>query len=241
MKTGEAQVSEGSNPSLSAKPILVFGFKDNRDKIVTMGQYKVPQNVEAEDKILGPFSFRQFIYLLVAAAAGAGVWVLGMAFWPLALIPLPIMLAALALALPLRKDQPMETWLLAMIRFLFIPKKRLWSSDGSSPLIEIDATPVNDAPPLKDIRGQEASNRLSFLAQVLDTGGWSTLGETAAPIVNSNIDEDAAIKAVGEADRQDMFENNNRVNQSISMRLSGVPVPTIDQPVTNPDGYGRIG
>jgi hypothetical protein len=205
-----------------------------------MGQYKVPQNVEAEDKILGPFSFRQFIYLLIAAAAGAGVWVLGSAFLPLALIPLPIMLAALALALPLRKDQPMETWLLAIIRFFFMPKKRLWASDGSVPIIEIDATPVNDTPPLKDIRGQEASNRLSFLAQVLDTGGWSTLGETSAPTINSNIDEDAAVKAVNEADRQDMFENNNRINQSISLRLSGAPIPTIDQPTVNASGYDRI-
>ena len=205
-----------------------------------MGQYKVPQNVEAEDKILGPFSFRQFIYLLIAAAAGAGVWVLGSAFLPLALIPLPIMLAALALALPLRQDQPMETWLLAIIRFFFMPKKRLWASDGSVPIIEIDATPVNDTPPLKDIRGQEASNRLSFLAQVLDTGGWSTLGETSAPTINSNIDEDAAVKAVNEADRQDMFENNNRINQSISLLLSWAPIPTIDQPTANASGYDRI-
>ena len=31
-----------------------------------MAQYKVPQDVEADDKLLGPFSFRQFVYLLVA-------------------------------------------------------------------------------------------------------------------------------------------------------------------------------
>ena len=31
-----------------------------------MAQYKVPQDVEAEDKLLGPFTFRQFIYLMIA-------------------------------------------------------------------------------------------------------------------------------------------------------------------------------
>ena len=31
-----------------------------------MATYKVPQDVEAEDKLLGPFTFRQFIYLLIA-------------------------------------------------------------------------------------------------------------------------------------------------------------------------------
>ncbi len=30
-----------------------------------MATYKVPQDVEAEDKLLGPFTFRQFIYLMV--------------------------------------------------------------------------------------------------------------------------------------------------------------------------------
>ena len=35
-----------------------------------MAQYKVPQDVEADDKLIGPFSFRQFVYLLIA---GGGI------------------------------------------------------------------------------------------------------------------------------------------------------------------------
>ena len=31
-----------------------------------MASYKVPQDVEADDKLLGPFSFRQFLYLMTA-------------------------------------------------------------------------------------------------------------------------------------------------------------------------------
>ena len=195
-----------------------------------MGQYTVPQNVEAEDKILGPFSFRQFIYLLVAAASGGLVWLFGSIMWPFALIPLPIMLLALALALPLRKDQPMETYLLALGRFFFMPKKRLWLSEDDDPTVIIDGVVNDDSPILKDLRGPEASSRLSFLAEVLDTGGWSTLGETAAPSIRSNLVEDVAQKFVDEADRQDLFEDNNRINQSISMKLSGIPIPTIDRP-----------
>ena len=34
-----------------------------------MAVYKVPQDVEADDKLIGPFSFRQFIYLLIVAGA----------------------------------------------------------------------------------------------------------------------------------------------------------------------------
>ena len=41
-----------------------------------MAQYKVPQDVEADDKLLGPLNFRQFIYLLIAAALLALAWAL---------------------------------------------------------------------------------------------------------------------------------------------------------------------
>ena len=54
-----------------------------------MAQYKVPQDVEADDKLIGPFSFRQFVYLLVAAgliALAVGMFQL---FPLLAIIPLP--------------------------------------------------------------------------------------------------------------------------------------------------------
>ncbi len=30
-----------------------------------MATYKIPQNVEAEDKLIGPFSFKQFIFLIL--------------------------------------------------------------------------------------------------------------------------------------------------------------------------------
>ena len=51
-----------------------------------MGVYKVPQDVEADDKLLGPFSFRQFIYLLVLTALIALAFALGRIFILIAFI-----------------------------------------------------------------------------------------------------------------------------------------------------------
>ena len=39
-----------------------------------MAVYKVPQDVEADDKLIGPFSFRQFIYLIIVAISGAAAF-----------------------------------------------------------------------------------------------------------------------------------------------------------------------
>ena len=52
-----------------------------------MAIYKVPQDVEAEDKLLGPFTFRQFIYLLIVAAMGFLAFVLWQILPILAIIP----------------------------------------------------------------------------------------------------------------------------------------------------------
>ena len=91
-----------------------------------MSTYKVPQDVEADDKLIGPFSFRQFIYLGIVAMAGALAWALSNLFLPLAIIPLPIILFFGAIALPLRKDQPMEIYMAAMLSFIMKPHQRKW-------------------------------------------------------------------------------------------------------------------
>lgn len=183
-----------------------------------MGQYKVPQNVEAEDKILGPFSFRQFIYLLIALACGVAIWFLAQSpAWPLLFIPLPILLLCLALALPLRKDQPMETYLLAILKFIILPKKRLWRAGSFTPNVDVDATTVEEGPALKDIRGADASNRLSFLAEVVDTAGWSTRGPINQP--NENMNMSAAQNAIREANSADQFESTNQTAQIIDSKL----------------------
>lgn len=47
-----------------------------------MASYKVPQDVEADDKLIGPFSFRQFIYLVIVVLAGFAAWGLAQLFVP---------------------------------------------------------------------------------------------------------------------------------------------------------------
>ena len=150
-----------------------------------MAQYKVPQDVEAEDKLIGPFSFRQFIYLGVAAlgiAVAAGLWQL---FPGLIIIPLPFIVLFLVLALPLRKDQPMETYLTAVIRFYLKPRRRLWHPEGSIGLVTIVAPKMTETHLTKSVGGTAAAQQLDYLAQVVDTQGWATRG-VISPTVSMN-------------------------------------------------------
>ena len=147
-----------------------------------MAEYKVPQNVEAEDKLLGPFSFRQFVYLLIAGGLIALAVGLFQLFPLLVIIPIPPALLFMALALPLRKDQPMETYLAAIVSYYLKPHTRLWMSGQKESTIEITAPKIVDDNKARDLTSEEATHRLSFLADIMDTGGYAIKGAGTSPM-----------------------------------------------------------
>src|SRR5690606_31590540 len=167
-----------------------------------MATYKVPQDVEADDKLLGPFSFRQFIYLMAAAFGIAIAWLLGNIFLPLFILPLPIILFFGALALPLKKDQPMEVYLAALVSFHLKPRKRIWQPDGITSLIEVTVPRTVEVQRTKDISRDEAARRLSYLADIVDTGGWAVRGVQAPP-VNTAMNSEFYYEAQS---TEDMFD-----------------------------------
>lgn len=178
-----------------------------------MAQYKVPQDVEAEDKLIGPFSFRQFIYLGVVALCGGVMFGLWQLFPGLIIIPLPFALFFAALALPLRKDQPMETYLTAVIRFYLKPRKRLWQPEGSIGLVTIVAPKITEVQLTKSVGGVAAAQQLQYLAQVVDTRGWATRG-VVAPTASMN---DTAYAEAQEA--EDIMDENTHVARTFDSMI----------------------
>lgn len=180
-----------------------------------MAVYKVPQDVEADDKLIGPFSFRQFIYLIVVAISIALAWGLSRVFLPLLIIPLPIIVFFGALALPLRKDQPMEIYLAAIVSFYLKPRAHLWQPDGIQSLVEVTAPKIVEPQRVKDLSQDEAERRLSYLAQVVDTGGWAVRG-VAAP-AQTPMNDDLYFEA---QQAPDILDESTGVGRSIDTRLA---------------------
>lgn len=169
-----------------------------------MAQYKVPQDVEADDKLLGPFNFRQFVYLMIAGGAIALMVGLFQLFPILAILPLPVVLFFGALALPLKKDQPMETYMAALASYYLKQHKRVWMPGQQETMITIAAPKLVDDNRSRDITGEEATHRLSFLANIVDTEGYSIKGEGSGTTGTMS----AAIVAET-AQAHDMFEMSN--------------------------------
>lgn len=91
-------------------------------------QYAVPQFIEVEDKVIGPLTTKQFLYLVAG-----GVFLL--IAWALADISLFILLAILTagVVIPFAfvkiNGRPFEIFVMAAFNFFTKPKLRLWIKD----------------------------------------------------------------------------------------------------------------
>jgi len=97
-------------------------------------QYKVPQNIDLEDKIVGPFTMKQFLYLFVGGFILYGWWNYSSSYVspsPMAIfLPLAIPLGFICFCLAVVKvnDRPFEVFVLNLFKFVFSPKQRKWTS-----------------------------------------------------------------------------------------------------------------
>lgn len=90
-------------------------------------QFQVPQFIEVEDKIFGPLTFRQFIYM--AGAAGA-CYIFWRTFPLFIAIPLMVGIGGLGLALAFFKynDRPFIAAAENVFNYALHPKLYLWSN-----------------------------------------------------------------------------------------------------------------
>ena len=137
-----------------------------------MGTYKVPQNVEAEDKILGPLSLKQFIYALIGLGWGFLTFAIlksVLLLW--IIVGVPPMLFMLGLGLYQRDDQPLETYVVAIAQYFVRPRTRFWSKEPISEVFRLEPPPPKEEQVKRDPR--EVHSQLQQLAQLVDTRGWS--------------------------------------------------------------------
>lgn len=91
-------------------------------------RFQVPQFIETEEKIIGPFTIKQFIFV---AIGGAILFLLFFAVSPGIFIILAIPVAAIFLGLALVKisEMPLYLYLFYFINHLISPKKYIYQPD----------------------------------------------------------------------------------------------------------------
>ena len=108
-------------------------------------RFQVPQFIEVEDKVFGPLTVRQFIYL----AGGGGLAYLIYAFLPfilaILLIP-PVVILSLMLAFYKINDRPFIYTLESAVKFYIGGKLYIWKKAPVTPT----TTRTQNTPQMKD-------------------------------------------------------------------------------------------
>lgn len=138
-----------------------------------MATYKVIQDIEAEDKLLGPLTLRQFVYAAIVVVMGFISYKLLPVSPFMILLFLPGMIFFGMLAAPFGHDQPSEVWMLAKIRFFLKPRTRIWNQDGLKELVTITVPKHIDKHLTDGLNQVEVKSRLQALASTLDSRGWA--------------------------------------------------------------------
>ena len=180
-----------------------------------MATYKVLQDIEAEDKLLGPLTLKQFVFAGIALGFCAIAFIFGKITIVLA-IPWLIPIGFFGfMAAPIGRDQPNDIWLAARIRFLVQPRKRIWNQSGLVDLVTVTAPKRIEKVFTDNLSQHEVRSRLGALASTLDSRGW------AVKNVNVNMGGGAV--------------NDSGSDRLISIASIPQEVPTVETDVTAAD------
>ena len=124
-------------------------------------RFQVPQFIEIEDKIFGPLTFKQFVYV----AGGIGICVILFTFLPkfiAILLALPIAALSGALAFYKYNDKPFAHFIEAFFKYTITSKLYIWKKEDKkvdSRRMLVDSKPLEQVyvPKLSESKLKELS------------------------------------------------------------------------------------
>lgn len=93
-----------------------------------MKRYHVPQFIEVEDKIFGPFTFPQFVYILGGISTGFILWIFLPKFFAI-LLGLPVIALSLATAFYKINNRPFIEVALSAVGYYSKSRLYLWRKE----------------------------------------------------------------------------------------------------------------
>ncbi len=140
-------------------------------------QFRVPQNIDMEDKIIGPLTLKQFLYLM---AGGGLCYAILLKLQPSGrtalaiLIDAPIGIFFLALAFVKIQDRPFSQFLLSLLSFSSRPRRRVWRREQEQSSVVIEE--VKKTEDTKTEKKNLDKTKVSEITKILDSGGKTESG-----------------------------------------------------------------
>ena len=165
-----------------------------------MANHKVPTDVETADKLIGFLSLKQFIFTL----AGFGTIFIAYTFakaTPFLAIPfLPVIFVFFILLLYQKKDQPVEVFLAAWLKFKLSPKTKIWNQEGYEQHVIVTAPKNETIDYSKGMTRQDVRDKLKGLGTIADTKGWSAKGVSSQDALSLGDQKSERLLSLEEVD-----------------------------------------
>lgn len=143
-------------------------------------KYQVPQFIEIEDKIFGPLTLKQFLYVAGGSSIAFIIWSILPKFIAVLLI-IPILIFFIALAFYEHNQRPFIVTVESAIKYFLSSKLYIWKKIPRKPEAEVSSekiSPVMDIPKM-------SNSKLSELAWSLDIN--KNLSEVESNSENFNL------------------------------------------------------
>jgi hypothetical protein len=134
-------------------------------------QFVVPQFIDAEDKIIGPVTGRQFIIMLIVVLLDAMLYKL-LSFTSFLLIGIPLFALGVIVAFARVNGVPFHYFMLNLLQTLRRPRLRVWDKQKTIEELRAWIRQKPEEVPLPELRkAPPQGSRLHELSLVVDTGG----------------------------------------------------------------------
>jgi hypothetical protein len=204
-----------------------------------MLQYKIPQNVEVEDTIIGPITMRQLIILAIGGGIAYLFYITLAKSYFFEVWGPPVIffsLTSICIAFVRIKNISFIKWVLLMIEYMMLPKKRIWDKRQSTQFIfqqispSTAATKSSQEKKLKMDQKAESKkqgiSQLEDITKALDVS--SVLDEKQKSTVAKAKDHELSAVALTDEDkvRHEARLKNEQENEKIAaIRGDSIPVP----------------
>lgn len=133
-------------------------------------RFEVPQFIDVEDKIVGPFTWRQFVYIAGGAGILVTLWLLLDNFFLFLLIGLPIGALAGSLAFQRVNNRPFSAFLESLFAYMTKNKVYLWRKETEQEIVDQNAESP-DTTLQMDPSAFVGRSAIRMLSQKLNTDG----------------------------------------------------------------------
>ncbi|GAB4139693.1 MAG: hypothetical protein Fur0024_0190 [Patescibacteria group bacterium] len=187
-------------------------------------QFQVLQNVDIEDKILGPLTPRMFLLALGFTGAAVFVYVAFLPTWDVMLMIGLIIMTGIAFVFSKPLDMKFEQFLMVWIAFQLKAKQRVWFKVKQE-VIEIrDVPSKNLMEDLVDQKKAISKDEIFDLTEILDSGGRSKLSikKSTDKILKTDFELDYANSYLRESSyrKSEVSDYISDMNQNIDPSLN---------------------